>query len=175
MSEWVIDEPFVEYLIISQFDIHGWLGNHGKDKTRVPLDKLIEGLKTRGITAFAAVGYCLGGRYVFDLAFDGAIKAAAVAHPSLLEVPSDFESFKTTGIPLLINSCETDPMFPAEKQKASDEILGGGQPEAENYKRAYFPKCEHGFANRGDLRIPEVKAGKEGAFKNTVEWFLEYL
>jgi len=28
---------------------------------------------------------------------------------------------------------------------------------------------------RGDLSKPEVKAGKEGAFKATVEWFAQYL
>ena len=30
-------------------------------------------------------------RYVFDLAFDGKIKAAVVSHPSLLKPPQDFE------------------------------------------------------------------------------------
>lgn len=162
-------------LTVSQFDLQAWFPNHGQDKTRPSLDNVINGLKARGVTTFAAVGYCFGARYVFDLAFDGVIKAAAVAHPSLLEAPADLEKFKATGVPLLINSCETDSQYPAEKQKAGDEILGGGQTEATNYKRAYFPKCEHGFAVRGDLSIPDVKAGKEGAFKNTVEWFLKYL
>ena len=57
--------------------------------------------------SFAAVGYCFGGeqysslngiatefhigRYVFDLAFEHIISAAAVAHPSMLKVPEDLE------------------------------------------------------------------------------------
>jgi len=28
---------------------------------------------------------------------------------------------------------------------------------------------------RGDLSKPEIKAGKEGAFKATVDWFIKYL
>ena len=100
-----------------QFDLEAWLSGHTQEKTRPLLDKVIEGLKARGITTFSAVGYCFGARYVFDLAFDGVIKVGAVAHPSHLEVPSDLEKFKATGIPLLINSCETDSMYPPENAK----------------------------------------------------------
>jgi hypothetical protein len=51
----------------------------------------------------------------------------------------------------------------------------GDDKFAPGYKREYFPKCTHGFAVRGDLSIPEVKAGKEGAFKAAVEWFIKYM
>lgn len=46
---------------------------------------------------------------------------------------------------------------------------------APGYKREYFAGCTHGFAVRGDLSIPAVKAGKEGAFKSSVEWFMKYM
>ena len=95
--------------------------------------------------------------------------------PFVKGVDEDLEKFKATGIPLLINSCEIDQQYPPEKQKIGDDILGGGKTETENYYRAYFPGCTHGFAVRGDLSIPEVKAGKEGAFKNAVEWFIKKL
>ena len=51
----------------------------------------------------------------------------------------------------------------------------GGTQNSELYQREYFAGCEHGFAVRGDLTKPEVKAGKEGAFKATVEFFLKHL
>jgi len=175
IPDYLNGDPVPADFLGGKFDLNTWFPNHGKDKTRPPLDKVIDGLKARGVTTFAAIGYCLGARYVFDLAFDGVIKVAAISHPSLLEAPEDLEKFKKTGVPLLINSCETDPQYGAEKQKIGDEILGGGKTEADGYKRAYFPKCEHGFAVRGDLSIPEVKAGKEGAFKNTVDWLLKHL
>jgi hypothetical protein len=32
-----------------------------------------------------------GGRYVFNLAFENAIAAAVVSHPSLLKIPADLQ------------------------------------------------------------------------------------
>lgn len=156
-------------------DREKWLANHGREQTRPPIDKIIAGLKERGVEKIAATGYCFGARYVFDLAFDNIIKVAAVAHPSRLEVPDDLNKFKASGIPLLINSCEVDPTYPQESQKIGDDILGGGQTQTETYWRAYFDGCEHGFAVRGDLSNPAVKKGKEQAFANTVEWFNKHL
>lgn len=89
-------------------------------------------------------------RYVFDLAFDGIIKAAVVSHPSLLEI-ADIEKYAAVATaPLLINSCEFDDAFPAEKQAKADELLGGGK-FAPGYERLYWEGCRHGFAVRGDL------------------------
>ncbi|KAF7317665.1 Dienelactone hydrolase endo-1,3,1,4-beta-D-glucanase [Mycena kentingensis (nom. inval.)] len=153
------------------YDLMAWFKTHGAAETRPPLDKVIAALKAEGITTFAAVGYCLGGRYVFDLAFDGIIKAAATAHPSLLQIPDDLEKYKTTTVPLLINSCTTDQMFPLEAQAKADEILTDFAP---GYKRNYFEGCTHGFAVRGDISDPKVKAGKEEAFKATIEWFIQH-
>lgn len=76
--------------------------------------------------------------------------------------------------PLLINSCEVDQAFPLEAQAQADAILGDGK-FAPGYKREYFEGCSHGFAVRGDMSNPKVKAGKEGAFKASVEWFAKYL
>lgn len=112
---------------------------------------------------------------MFDIAFDGVIKASVVSHPSLINAPEDFENYKKTGIPLLVNSCEIDPQYTPEKVKAGDDILGGGKTEAEGYLRTYWPGCTHGFAVRGDISDPNVKAGREGAFKAAVEWFIKYL
>lgn len=73
------------------FDLNTWFTSHGRTQTRPPLDKVITALKEEGVTTLAAVGYCFGARYVFDLAFENVIKVAAVAHPSLLKVPQDIE------------------------------------------------------------------------------------
>jgi hypothetical protein len=82
--------------------------------------------------------------------------------------------FTTSKTPLLINSCTNDTKFPHESQAKADEIFGDGKFKP-GYKREYFKGCTHGFAVRGDLSKPEVKAGKEGAFKASVEWFLAHL
>ncbi|KIY48856.1 alpha/beta-hydrolase [Fistulina hepatica ATCC 64428] len=159
----------------STFDMASWRPRHTPTVTRPPLDKVIQGLREQGVTTFAASGYCFGGRFVFDLAFDGVIRVAVVAHPSMLEIPGDLVKYRDTAkAPLLINSCETDRAFPKEAQEKADEILGGGQ-FTPGYKREYFAGCTHGFAVRGDMSDPLVKAGKEGAFKSTVEWLKNHL
>ncbi|KAF9523355.1 Alpha/Beta hydrolase protein [Crepidotus variabilis] len=155
----------------TKFDLWGWLGRHSPNVTRPYIDKVVSALATQGVTTLYGTGYCFGGRYVFDLAFDNVLKVAVVAHPSLLEIPKDLETYiAKSQAPLLINSCEIDPVFHLEAQAKADEVLGSGNFKP-GYKRNYFPGCSHGFAVRGDMSNPEVKAGKEGAFKATIEWF----
>ncbi|KAF9010429.1 hypothetical protein BDZ89DRAFT_1143503 [Hymenopellis radicata] len=129
------------------------------DATRPVLDKVIAALKDAGVTDFGATGYCFGGRYVFDLAFDNAIKVGVASHPSLLKFPDDFELYHRLDVP-------------KEIHEKTDAIFAKFEP---GYKREYFDGCTHGFAVRGDLSDPKVKAGKEGAFVAAVEWFLKYL
>ncbi|KIK52828.1 hypothetical protein GYMLUDRAFT_265248 [Collybiopsis luxurians FD-317 M1] len=157
----------------STWDLMAWFGKHGPEVTRPPIDKVLESLKKDGVTSFGVLGYCFGGRYAFDLAFDGVPKAVAVAHPSLLQIPSDLEKYVSTAkAPLLINSCTVDSQFPLEAATQADKIFANFAP---GYKREYFEGCTHGFAVRGDISDPKVKAGKEGAFKATVEWLIKYL
>ncbi|KAJ7018476.1 chlorocatechol-degradation protein [Mycena alexandri] len=159
----------------ADFDRQKWSASHGPGEVRPIIDKVIGALKEEGATAFAGAGFCFGARYVFDLAFDGILSVSAVSHPSRLVVPDDLEKYATVAkAPLLINSCEVDQAFPLEAQAQADAILGGGK-FAPGYHREYFPGCSHGFAVRGDISDPKVKAGKEGAFKASVEWFAKYL
>ncbi|KAF7983415.1 hypothetical protein HWV62_22451 [Athelia sp. TMB] len=157
------------------FNIGEWFGKHPLPTIREPTDKVIAALKEEGVTKFGATGYCLGGRFVFDLAFDGVISVAVTAHPSLLKSPDDLERYaKEAKAPLLINSCTNDEQFPLDAQAKADEILGGGK-FAPGYVREYFEGNTHGFAVRGDLSDPKVKAAKEGAFEKSVAWFQKYL
>jgi len=95
-----------------------------------------------------------------------------MSHPSRLQIPIDLERLAASGskAKILINSCDIDKPFPPEAQAKADELLGDGKYKA-GYKRAHWEGCSHGFAVRGDLSDPKVKAGKEGAFKATVELF----
>ncbi|PIL25176.1 hypothetical protein GSI_13065 [Ganoderma sinense ZZ0214-1] len=157
------------------FNIMEWFGKHPFTRGNEIVRAVIDALKADGVTKFGSLGYCYGGRLCFDLAFTGDVHVVATAHPSGLQAPADLTKYlETSKAPLLINSCETDQMFPAEAQKAADDILGDGK-FAPGYERTYWPGCVHGFAVRGDLSKPEVKAGKEGAFKASVEWLQKYL
>ncbi|KAJ3512605.1 hypothetical protein NLJ89_g3420 [Agrocybe chaxingu] len=157
------------------YDITKWFPSHGPEQTRPTLDKVINALKEQGITVFGATGYCFGGRYVFDLAFDNVIQASVASHPSLLQVPADLEKYAAQSkAPLLLNTCPVDQQFPLESSALADSILGDGK-FAPGYKREFFEGVVHGFAVRGDVKDPKVKAGKEGAFKAAVEWFVSKL
>jgi len=109
---------------------------------------------------------------VLELAIEGEIAAGAMSHPSRLVIPTDLERLAASEskAKILINSCDIDKPFPAEAQAKADELLGDGKYKA-GYKRAHWEGCNHGFAVRGDLSNPKIKAGKEGAFKATVELF----
>ncbi|KAF7289067.1 hypothetical protein HMN09_01354900 [Mycena chlorophos] len=155
------------------YDLPAWLARHGGDVTRPVIDKVLEALKAEGVTSLAATGYCLGGRYVFDLAFDNAIQVGATAHPSYLSVPKDLEKYVATSkAPLLLLTCPVDWQFPIEAQATADKVFANFEP---GYKRVFYEGCKHGFAVRGDLSDPLVKAGKEGAFLETTKFFKQYL
>jgi hypothetical protein len=62
-------------------------------------------------------------------------------------------------------------MMSPEAQAQLDEIFKGYAP---GYKRNFYDGWEHGFAVRGNLSNPKIKAGKEGAFEESVKWFKEY-
>lgn len=157
------------------FSLQEWIVGHGSEQVRKPLNAVIAALQADGVSRFGATGYCFGGRYVFDLAFENVIHVAVTAHPSLLKSPDDFEKYLNTAkAPLLLNSCTTDGQFPPSAQAQADQILGGGK-FAPGYMREYFDGCSHGFAVRGDLSDPKVKAGKEGAFEKSVAFFKKYL
>jgi len=158
-----------------EFPLPAWVKKHGPAMTRPIIDALLEGLKAQGVTEIGGSGYCFGARYVFDLAYDHLLKASVISHPSLLKIPEDLEKYcKEVTAPLLINSCDVDQMFPPEARTKADEVFGNGK-FAPGYKREHWDGCKHGFAVRGDVRDPLVKAGKEGSFKATVEWFKKYL
>ncbi|KAF8524577.1 dienelactone hydrolase [Hysterangium stoloniferum] len=178
-----------------KFDLPAWIGKHPAEVTRPLLDPVIAALKERGIKEFGATGYCFGGKkkplpdnhsmltkytkhqgkYVFNLAQEGTIKVGVVSHPSLLKMPDDLETLLAKSkAPMLINSCDVDGQFPKESCELADNLLGDGK-YAPGYKRVHWKGCVHGFAVRGDLSDPLVKAGKEGSFKETAAWIKKYL
>ncbi|EJD49423.1 alpha/beta-hydrolase [Auricularia subglabra TFB-10046 SS5] len=177
MPDYLNDDPITDTMFGNpEWNIgRDWFPRHTKEFTRPVLDKVIAALKEKGVTSFGAAGYCFGARYCIDLAHENGVKSIVLNHPSLLEVPADFEKLlQVSNVPLLINSCEVDQQFPPESQEKTDALLGGGKYKP-GYERTYWPGCTHGFAVRGDLSNPQIKAGKEGAFKASVEWLIKTL
>ncbi|KAI8970925.1 alpha/beta-hydrolase [Trametes punicea] len=156
------------------FDRDAWRSRHGPETWKPVLDAIVSTLQASGITWIGTTGYCFGAPPALYLALKGATKVTVITHPSRLRIPEDLEEYRDkVKAPLLINSCETDPAFPQEAQAKADEILGGGRFPP-GYERTYWEGCKHGFAVRGDIDDPKVKAGKEGAFEATVKFFQKY-
>ncbi|KAJ7432765.1 alpha/beta-hydrolase [Mycena galericulata] len=123
-----------------------WLAKHGEAQTTPPLLTVIDALKSRGVQQFAATGYCFGGLYTTRLVQNNSIQVGTVAHPSLLDVPVDFEVVKNQShVPLEINNAEFDTAFTQALALKTDEVLGGGQ-YSPGYLRRQFNGVGHGFA-----------------------------
>ncbi|KAJ3795963.1 hypothetical protein GGU11DRAFT_790149 [Lentinula aff. detonsa] len=151
------------------FDLPSWFGRHGPAASRPLLDKVISALKDQGVTTFAATGYCYGGMLHF-LILCSRNNSYPVSREACIR---SGKYFTTSRVPLLLNTCTVDEQFPPPAQSQADAIFGSGK-FAPGYKREYFDGCTHGFAVRGDLSNPKVKAGKEGAFKASVDWLYQY-
>ncbi|KAH9933392.1 alpha/beta-hydrolase [Fomitopsis serialis] len=158
-----------------EFDVAAWVDRHPPETVLGDVSEVITALQERGIRTFAGLGYCFGGRIAIELASVEVISVCIVSHPSFWKVPDDMEKYLAESkAPLLINSCEVDDMFPKEAQAKVDAILGGGRFRP-GYERTYWEGCVHGFAVRGDMSNPSVRAGKEGAFKASVEFLRKHL
>ncbi|KZV65606.1 alpha/beta-hydrolase [Peniophora sp. CONT] len=166
----IFDDPE----LAAKFSWPEWIGRHSPAHNLPRVRNVISELKSEGVTRFGATGYCYGGRIVFDLVFDDEVHVAATSHPSLLSV-EDLERYSSsTSVPLLINACEIDQVFSHDKQMKAKELFKDSDFKA-GFSMPYFEGCTHGFAVRGDMNDPKVKAGKERAFVNTVEWLKKYL
>ncbi|KZV63842.1 alpha/beta-hydrolase [Peniophora sp. CONT] len=164
------DNPLYRAKLVE--DLDAWLGRHSFERNLKRLQSVIHALKADGVQRFGSTSYCYGGRMIFDLVYAGDLDVATTSHPSFLaleDLDKYAAGYKT---PLLINSCEVDERFGKEFQDRALEVFKNA---AAPYNQPYFPGCVHGFAVRGDMSDPLVKAGKEGAFKSVVDWHKKYL
>ncbi|KAF4973612.1 hypothetical protein FSARC_152 [Fusarium sarcochroum] len=156
------------------FDIMKWLseGTGGNNPhTPEAIDPIIVSgisyLKSIGVTQIAAVGYCLGAKYVIRH-YKSGIKCGFAAHPSFVESE---ELAAITG-PLSIAAAELDDLFTVEKRHESEAILSKSK---QDYQINLFSGVHHGFAVRGDLNDKRQLFAKEQAFTQAVTWFKRHL
>ncbi|EJF64056.1 dienelactone hydrolase endo-1,3,1,4-beta-D-glucanase [Dichomitus squalens LYAD-421 SS1] len=167
-------DPYpVDALTRTDFDREAWRARHKPETWERFVDTVVQALQAEGVTWIATTGYCFGAPPVWRLALKGWSKVSVITHPSRFRIPEDLqEYFDQSKAPLLINSCEDDAAFPQEAQRVADAVFSGSF--SPSYKRTYWEGCSHGFAVRGDMSNPKVKAGKEGAFEATVKFFNKY-
>lgn len=72
----------------------------------------------------------------------------------------------------LIGVLEIDQIMPLEKRHETEEILRkSGLP----YEVTLYGGVEHGFGVRTDLSVRRKRVAMEGAFRQAVRWFDEWL
>ncbi|KAJ7104299.1 alpha/beta-hydrolase [Mycena belliarum] len=156
-------------------DFTTWLPNHGEAQTTPPLLAVIKALKKRGIKKIAATGYCFGGLYVTRLVQNNTITVGTMAHPSLLNVPTDFDLMKEIShIPVEINNAELDTGFTPAVAAQTDGVMANGQ-YTPGYLRRQFDGVAHGFAVRANASDPVQVAAKQGAFDTSLAWIKSHL
>ncbi|PKS09656.1 hypothetical protein jhhlp_004275 [Lomentospora prolificans] len=117
-----------------------------------------------------AMGFCYGGWGVFQLAGEGnqLVDCISVAHPTLLE----HQEIENVSVPVQILAPEIDPQFTPELKAFCHKTI---PTLGVAYDYQHFPRLEHGFAIRGDLRKPGEKEGMERAKNAAVLWFSQWL
>jgi len=156
-------------------NVTAWAVNHTEAQTTPPLLAVISALKSHGVKQIAATGYCFGGLYTARLVQNNTITVGTTAHPSSLDVPTDFVLMKAEShIPIEINNAELDTGFTPALALETDAVMGDGQ-YLPGYFRRQFDGVGHGFAVRANASDPVQVAAKQGAFNTSLAWIKAHL
>ncbi|KAJ6462014.1 hypothetical protein C8R47DRAFT_1058258 [Mycena vitilis] len=156
-------------------NITTWEVNHGEAQTTPPLLAVVRALKSSGVKQIAATGYCFGGLYATRLVQNNTIAVGTMAHPSSLNVPTDFELVKAQShVPVEINNAELDTGFTPALAEVTDGVLGDGR-YLPGYFRRQFDGVGHGFAVRANASDPVQVAAKQGAFDTSLAFIKKHL
>ncbi|KAF2710415.1 alpha/beta-hydrolase [Pleomassaria siparia CBS 279.74] len=152
-----------------------WLAAHREGVTKPIIDGFIREIrKTPGVDKVGTIGFCWGGRYAIlstaetDPALS--VDAAYACHPSLVEIPGDFDSVKR---PLSLAMGDKDSLLGEKEIGQIKEIMekkGDVQSEVKVYEDQV-----HGFALRGDWSSEKDKKAMDDAEKQGIEWFKKFL
>ncbi|KAL2960031.1 hypothetical protein AAZX31_17G018200 [Glycine max] len=117
---------------------------------------VIEALKSKGVTAIGAAGFCWGAKTVTNLGNSTQIQASGVK------------------IPIAILGAENDKVAcPPTLVKQWEEILKA-KPEIDSYVEI-FPNVSHGWTVRYDPKDPSAVKAADKAHQIMIGWFDKHL
>ncbi|XP_050216508.1 endo-1,3;1,4-beta-D-glucanase-like [Mercurialis annua] len=149
--------------------IQVWLKDHEPVKGSEDAKKVIAALKSRGISAVGAAGFCWGGMVVVKLASSDDIQAAVILHPGWITA----DEINAVRVPTAILGAETDQISPPEQMKQFGEILAA-KPEFESYVKI-FDGAVHGWTLRyNDDEDSAIKKAEE-AHSDLLNWFTKFV
>ncbi|WVZ12083.1 hypothetical protein V8G54_016613 [Vigna mungo] len=165
-----------------------WLKDHGSDKGFEAAKSIVEALKSKGVSAIGAAGFCWGGlhdqvgnqtqgtlllnptaKVVVELAKSRLIQADVLLHPSFVSV----DDIKDVDIPTAILGAETDKMSPPELVKQFEQVLAA-KPGVDYFVKI-FPKVSHGWTVRYKNEDPIAVKAAEEAHQDLLNWFAKHL
>lgn len=149
--------------------ISDWIQLHGPDKGFEDAKPIVAALRSKGISAIGAVGFCWGAKAVVQLAKSDDIQAGVLMHPSFVTV----DDIKDVIKPLAILGAETDHLFPQELAKQVKEILSS-KPEVDSVVKI-FPGVSHGWTVRYNTEDENAVKSAEEAHQDALNWFEKYL
>lgn len=148
------------------FNSTAWTLLHGPAAVDPIITKGIQYLQSKGFTRIGVAGYCFGGKYTFrHITPTSGATAGFAAHPSFL----DNTEILAIGKPVSVAEAEIDAMNPPPRRAEVEALLANNTTQP--YQVNLYGGTAHGFTTRGDVSVPEVKFGKEGAFYQAVRWF----
>ncbi|KAM7521556.1 hypothetical protein LguiA_011458 [Lonicera macranthoides] len=146
-----------------------WLSRHGPDKAFEDAVRIISALRSKGISAIGAAGYCWGAKVAVDLAKSDHIQAAVLLHASLVTL----DDIKEVKVSTSILGAEIDKWTPPELCKQFEEVLCS-KSEIKSYVKI-FPGVVHGWALRYKVEDKKAVKDAEVALQNMLDWFIEYV
>ncbi|KAJ4722351.1 endo-1,31,4-beta-D-glucanase-like [Melia azedarach] len=149
--------------------IQDWIKNHGVDKGFDDAKPVIQALKSKGISAIGAAGFCWGAKVVVQLAKRDLIQAAVLLHPSFVTI----DDIKGVEVPVAVLGAEIDQLSPPSLLKQFEEVISA-KSEVDGYVKI-FPKVVHGWTVRYSVEDEAAVKRAEEAHENLLEWFSKYV
>ncbi|GAA0142117.1 hydrolase [Lithospermum erythrorhizon] len=146
-----------------------WIKSHSPEHAVEDAKSVIAALKSQGITAVGAAGFCWGAKVVVHLGKSDDIQAGVLLHPSLCTI-DDIKELKT---PIAVLGAEIDHISPPALLKQFEEILSS-KPEVDGYVKI-FPGVAHGWTVRYNMEDENAVKAAEEAHKDMLDWFTKYL
>ncbi|XP_040374693.1 carboxymethylenebutenolidase homolog [Rosa chinensis] len=130
---------------------------------------VLAALKSHGVSAKGAAGFCWGGVVVAKLAKSDDIKAAVILHPGRL-ADEDIHEVK---VHTAILGAEIDKTSPPEQLKQFGEILSV-KSEFDSFVKI-FPGVAHGWTMRYNAEDESAVKSTEEAHLDMLNWFTKYV
>ncbi|KAL0437514.1 UNVERIFIED_CONTAM: 1,4-beta-D-glucanase [Sesamum radiatum] len=146
-----------------------WKSLHEPAKACEDAKPVIELLKSKGISAIGAAGFCYGAKVVVELAKSGLIQAGVLLHPSFVTE----DDIKEVKAPLAILGAEIDNFSPPDLIRKFEEILSSKSEVASFVK--IFPGVVHGWTMRYKLDDEMAVKSAEEAHEDMLNWFIKYV